>query len=66
MVQHVQHALIQHRVHTTRLYNTLIQHANRKIRQLKNGKETVKERQRNTHKTRRKERQDRKLHTTQK
>ena len=31
LIQHVKHALIQHKVHTTHSYNTLIQHANRKV-----------------------------------
>ena len=34
-MQHVKQAMIQHQVHTTRLYNTLIQHAKRKIKSFK-------------------------------
>ena len=39
MIQHIQHSPIQRKVCTTRLYNTLIQHANRKNRNFqKSGK----------------------------
>ena len=42
-MQHIQHYIIQHKVHTARLFNMLIQKAN-KIKELKkNGTEKVKE-----------------------
>ena len=48
-IQHIQHSLIQHEVCTSRLYNKLIQHANREINSFqKTIKEKVKERQYNT------------------
>ena len=42
-MQHIQHYIIQHEVHTARLFNMLIQKAN-KVKELKkNGTEKVKE-----------------------
>ena len=35
LIQHVQHAIIQHKVHTTHLYNTLVQQANQKLSNFK-------------------------------
>ena len=43
LIQPVQHAIIQHKHHKTRLYNMLIKHANRKIKIFeKRGREKVK------------------------